>query len=110
MNKSKSAVLMAAVCALGFGVASVAGAQTADTQMPKLAVQYSPATLASESGVRQLYGRLVIAAEKVCGEPAVGKFVNEATRACRRQAVADAVAQIHNTRLAEISAGNTKIG
>jgi UrcA family protein len=110
MNKSKSAALMAVVCALGFGVSSVAGAQTADTQTPKLVVLYSPATLTSESGVRQLYGRLVLAAERVCGEPSVGKFVNNATRACRKQAVADAVAQIHNPRLAEISAGNTKIG
>jgi UrcA family protein len=110
MNKSKSTVLMAAVCALGFGVASVAAAQTANTQTPKLVVKYSPATLASESGVRQLYGRLVLAAERVCGEPTVGKFVDEATRACRKQAVAGAVAQIHNPRLAEMSAGNTKIG
>jgi UrcA family protein len=110
MNKSKSAVLVAAVCALGFGVASVAGAQAADTQTMKFVVEYSPASLASESGVRQLYGRLVMAAERVCGEPPVGKFVNEATRACRKQAVADAVAQVHNLRLAEISAGSTIIG
>jgi len=110
MSKSKSAVLMATVCALGFGVASVAGAQTADAPVPKLVVQYSLASLASDSGVRQLYGRLVLAAERVCGEAVVGKFPTDAMVACRKQAMAHAVAQIHNQRLVELSAGYAKIG
>ncbi len=110
MNKSKSAVLMAAVCALGFAAASVAGAQTADTQVPKLVVKYSEASLASESGVRQLYARLTVAAENVCDNLQIGRVANPAVLECRKRAVADAVAQIHNARLAELSARYTKTG
>ncbi len=108
MNKSKSAIITAAVCALGFGVASIAAAQTADTSVPKLVVKYAPASLASDSGVRQLYRRLVWAAERVCGEPEFGKFPTDAMVACRKQAVADAVAQIHSQRLVELASGYAK--
>ncbi len=109
MNKLKFAASMAAVCALGFGVASVAGAQTADAP-PKLVIHYSPASLASDSGVRRLYGRLVSAAEKVCDQPQVGRFASSAVIECRKQAMAGAVAQIHNARLADLSAGYAKKG
>jgi hypothetical protein len=43
-------------------------------------------------------------------EPQVGKFESRAVIACRKQAVANAVAQIHNSRLAELSASYTKAG
>jgi UrcA family protein len=110
MNKSKSAALMAAVCALSFGVAGVAAAQSADPAAPKLVIHYSPSSLTSDSGVRQLYGRLVAAAEKVCEQPQAGRFPSEAVVACRKQAMAGAVAQIHNARLADLSARYAKIG
>jgi UrcA family protein len=103
MNKSKSATLVAAVCALGFGVANA--------QAPTFVVRYSPASLASERGVRQLYGRLVLAAKKVCDEQQVGGIAgNNAVLECRKQAISDAVAQIHNQRLVELSASYAKIG
>jgi UrcA family protein len=102
-------VLIAAVGAAGLGVAVVAAAQTSD-QAPKLVLRYSPTSLSTDSGVRHLYGRLITAAEKVCAEPQVGPFPSAAELACRRQAVAGAVSQIHNARLAELSAGYVKIG
>jgi len=110
MNKSKSAALMAAVCALSFGVVGVAAAQDADSSAPKLVIHYSPSSLESESGVRHLYGRLVSAAEKVCDQPQAGRFPSEAVVACRKQALAGAVAQIHNARLADLSARYAKMG
>jgi UrcA family protein len=102
-------VLTAVIAASGIGLASIAGAQSSD-QAPTLVVHYSPASLDTDSGVRHLYGRLVSAAEKVCVEPQVGRFPSEAVIACRKQAVANAVAQIHNSRLAELSSGLTKTG
>jgi UrcA family protein len=109
MKNFKSAALMAAACALGFGAASVAGAQTADAA-PKLVIHYSPASLDTERGVRHLYERLVSAAEKVCDQPQVGRFASSAVIECRKQAIAGAVAQIHNARLADLSAGYVKKG
>jgi len=109
MTNFKS-VLVAAVGAASIGFAAAAGAQTPDASVPKLVVHYSPALLNTERGVHQLYGRLVSAAEKVCEEQQVGRVPNPAVIACRKQAMTDAVAQIHNARLAELSAGYTKIG
>jgi UrcA family protein len=110
MKKTNFTALMAAVCALSLGVAGVAAAQGADSSAPKLVIHYSPSSLTSESGVRQLYGRLVSAAEKVCDQPQAGRFPSEAVLACRKQAMAGAVAQIHNARLADLSARYAKIG
>jgi UrcA family protein len=111
MNKSKSAALIAAVCAVGFGVASAAAAQTASPGAPTLLVQYSPASLVSERGVRQLYGRLVVAAKKVCDDQQIGGIAaNRAVLECRKKAVSEAVAQVHNQRLVELSTGYGKIG
>jgi UrcA family protein len=107
--KNLKSTLVAVVAAAGLSVAGVAGAQTSD-QAPKLVVHYSPASLNTDSGVHKLYSRLVLAAEKVCEVPQAGMFPSDAVLACRKQAMAGAVAQIHNSRLAEISAGYTKIG
>jgi UrcA family protein len=106
MVKFKSA-LIAALGAASLGLSVAAGAQTGD-QAPKLVLHYSPASLSTDSGVRHLYDKLVAAAEKVCAEPQMGLFPTNAELACRKQAVSEAVAQIHNSRLAELSAGHSK--
>ena len=108
MVNFKSA-LVAAVGAASLGFAVVAGAQSSDAA-PKLVVQYSPSSLSTDNGVRHLYARLVLAAEKVCEVPRVGPFPTSAELACRRQAVDGAVVQIHNPRLAEISAAHSHNG
>jgi UrcA family protein len=107
MTNFKS-VLVAAVAVAGIGFAAAAGAQATD-QVPNLTVRYSPASLDTDSGVRQLYARLVSAAETVCVQPD-SRVPSTAVVECRRQAVAKAVAQIHNSRLAAISAGYGKLG
>jgi hypothetical protein len=56
-----------------------------------------------------LYHQLLVAAEKVCPQT-LGRLPSEAVVECRKQAVAGAVEKIHNTRLAALSSGNTKIG
>jgi len=105
MKHLKFLAVLAAVSALSCGVAAVADAQTTDQAAPKLVVHYSAASLATENGVRRLYSRLVSAAEKVCGDSET-HIPNASVLACRKQAVTDAVAQIHNTRLAELSTGS----
>jgi len=110
MNKFKSAALAATLCAAGLCVASVAGAQTADTPAPKLVIHYSPSSLVTEDGVRHLYRRLVLAAEQVCEQPQPGRFPSAAVIECRKQALAGAVAQIHNERLVDLSAPYARKG
>jgi UrcA family protein len=110
MKNLKWGVLMAAIGCFGFGVAGVATAQTAESSAPKLVLHYSPSSLTTESGVRKLFSRLVLAAEQVCGQSRDELFVSDAVLACRKQAVAGAVAQIHNARLADLSAGYAKRG
>ena len=105
----KKTLLVAAVAAASIGFTAAAGAQS-DASARKLVVRYSPASLSTEQGVRQLYGRLISAAEKVCEEPQLGRVTNPTVITCRNQAVAGAVAQIHNSRLADLSAGYYKIG
>ncbi len=101
--------LIAAIAAAGIGFTAAAGAQTSDQPL-KLVVRYSPASLDTDRGIHELYGRLVKAAEKVCIEPQLGKIPSDAMIACRKHAVADAVAQIHNSRLAELSSHDFTIG
>jgi UrcA family protein len=101
---SFKSILIAAVGAASIGFAAAAGAQSSEPA-PKLVVHYSPASLSTDGGVRKLYSRLVMAAEKVCEEPQLNRFPTDAEIACRKQAMSNAVAQIHNSRLADLSAG-----
>jgi UrcA family protein len=58
-----------------------------------------------------LYRRIEMAAEKVCViEPAGSRLPNEAVLKCRKEAIAGAVEQIHNQRLASLHATRNKSG
>ncbi len=84
-------------------VAGVAGAAPSD-DVPTLVVRYDPAALATDEGAKALYRQLVRAADQVClALPAQGHGVNQALAQCREKAVAGAVEQIHNQRLAAIA-------
>ena len=102
-------IVLAAAAVLSVTAMGVAGAQSNDAEAPKLVVRYHASALESEGGVRHLYHQLLAAAEKVCPQP-VGRLPNEAVVECRKQAVAGAVEKIHNTRLAALSSGLSKIG
>lgn len=102
-------VVLAAAAALSLTALGVAGAQSNAAEAPQLIVRYHASALESEGGVRHLYHQLLVAAEKVCPQP-VGRLPSEAVVECRKQAVAGAVEKIHNTRLAALSAGASKIG
>ena len=100
MNKFKVA-LLAAVGAASLAAAGMAGAQSADA--PKLVVRYDAASLQTDAGVRHLYARLERAAEQVCPNASVGLFPSASVVECRKHAVEEAVAKVHNTRLATLS-------
>jgi UrcA family protein len=95
-------------CAMAVGTASAA---TVDSDVPSLVVRYNSQTLATDSGVQDLYRRIVRAAKQVCPE-ILGQDLRSYGRAqqCRAQAVANAINQINNSRLAALYATRLKSG
>jgi UrcA family protein len=78
-----------------------AGQPTADA--PQMIVYYSFADLSTDRGTHALYERIVSAARTVCPgsySPDLAKFA--ASKQCQQEAVAHAIAQIGNARLAAV--------
>jgi UrcA family protein len=108
--RNKVVIGMIAACLLGalsVGTASAGGTDGA----PSIVVKYDPLALASERGARELYQRLERVAQRVCPE-ASGRNLGtlEAARSCEKQAVARAVREINNPRLAEVYARSSNSG
>jgi UrcA family protein len=94
----------------GVMAAGVAGAATSD-DLPSVVVKYSDLTLATDSGVNQLYRRIVFAAKQVCPDSSLRDLgLQRQVEACRNQAIARAVRQIDNSRLAALHASHGKNG
>jgi UrcA family protein len=92
------------------GLAAVAGASPAESDVPSLVVHYNNDTLATDSGARALYHRIALAAEQVCPTSIESRLIPEAVRACREHAIAGAVNKIHNQRLAAVYAAHSRAG
>src|SRR5665811_993748 len=83
------------------GVVAAGTASAADIDVPSLAVKYSLQSLATDSGVQDLYRRITLAARKVCPENSVRDLsMQRQVEQCRDEAVARAIRQIDNSRLA----------
>jgi UrcA family protein len=102
---TKSAALL--LC----GFASMAANAATPANAPSVAVKYDPQSLSTDNGVGELYQRIQYAAKAVCPDGSVRDLAaQQQVQACRRQAVARAIAQIDNSRLAALHAGHTKNG
>ena len=94
----------------GLGVAATAGASTAQIDAPSVVVRYRSDALATDNGTRVLYRQLAQAAEQVCPISST-RIVSELVLTCQQEALAGAVAKIHNQRLAALHASRmTKSG
>ena len=103
-------ILLFGLLAAGAAFAATPGA-AAEPEVSQRVVKYSPDSLSTESGARELYGRLVRAAEDVCpGDSSGRRFLNNAILACRRQAVENAVRAIGSPRLAALHASRSGHG
>jgi UrcA family protein len=102
--------LMLILCGvLSAAAAGAVSAATPEDDVPRIVVRYSADSLATDSGARKLYERLVHAAAQVC--PAAfsdSRFVSPAVQHCREQSIARAVHQIGNPRLAAVYATSAK--
>lgn len=105
----KSALLLVGVIGSVMAAGAASAAQLAGDP-PSVVVRFSSDELATDSGVRALYRRLVSAADKVCPQSGYGIWLSEQVRACRTQAIARAVAQINNPHLAARHATATARG
>jgi UrcA family protein len=107
-SRAKYALLLIAGglgCALGAGAASAAG----NDDVPRLAVHYTRESLASDSGVRDLYRRIISASRRVCPDADLRDLGAIAqVNACREQAVSRAIEQVNNSQLAALHASGLK--
>jgi len=107
----KLPLLMVLMGLVGASSASAVDAATPDDPLPGIAVKYDPQSLATDTGAKAVYQRLVKAAEAVCPDPFTGsRLVSIATEQCRQRAIARAVRQINNPRLAALGGPRMKTG
>jgi UrcA family protein len=72
-------------------------------------VKYDRQSLGTDDGVNNLYRRITTAAAKVCANPDSRNLAaREHVEQCRSHAVAAAIRQIDNAKLAALYAGNSK--
>ncbi|HEX4151096.1 MAG TPA: UrcA family protein [Steroidobacteraceae bacterium] len=100
-------ILCGIVSATAMGAASAA---TPDNDAPAVIVKYRPDSVQTDAGARILYRRIVAAAEQVCPLSAGRIMVTGEVRHCRDQAIARAVLQVNDPRLAAIHAAASRHG
>ena len=114
---SRPRALTATLTALGLlamatllGSATVASADQASVEQAladglQTNVYYTSRDLSTEQGTRELYQRIVRAAQEVCpGDDSRWPQAVAASKQCQRQAIARAIGKIGNARLAAIDA------
>src|SRR2546429_8872336 len=90
--------------------ASAYAAAPADPS-PSVRVSYHDLDLATEQGTQALYARIVLAARRVCEVSDIRKLAEvAAANACREQAIARAVRDVNNPRLAAIYTAHQRHG
>ena len=90
----------------GAGAASAAGSASDELTV---VVRYSAQSLTTDNGVNELYHRIVRAAKQVCPDASILDLrVQQQVKVCRDQAVARAIRNIDNSRLAALHATNSK--
>ncbi len=90
---------------------SVVANATPSDDTPSVVVEYDAQTLATESGLRTLYRRLVLAARQVCPEsPARDLIRLTATQQCQKESIARALRHIDNPQLAQMFVGSANRG
>jgi UrcA family protein len=105
-------MLVALTACMAVGLASVARAAPAEAA-PSVTVRFGDLNLASAAGVATLHARVTAAAHQVCGSSGVDHrdlpaYASE--RACVSQAIANALRDVNDTRLASSRAARRDQG
>lgn len=94
----------------GIVAAGAASAAGLDSDVPSIVVKYSDQSLATDDGALALYRRLTSAAKRVCPDASKDLSRLAIAQQCRNEAVARAIRQIDNSRLAALHAAHSKNG
>jgi len=109
MSRAPTALLVL-LCGIA-GTAAAAWAATPTEDVPSVSVKYDPRSLNTDEGAKAVYRHLVKAAEAVCPGVNTGSLVaSAAVLQCRQEAVARAIRQINDPRLAALGDRSTKTG
>ncbi len=109
-TRAKLALLVVAG-SLGCILAGLASADTVNADAPTRVVRYSTEALSNNDGLQDLYRRIQFAAKQVCPDSySKDLHASQLVKACREQAVANAIHQINNSQLAALHASSSKKG
>ena len=95
------------------GIMAAGGASAArlDSDVPSVVVKYNEQSLATDEGVYALYRRITTAARRVCPDAGTRDWgLRAQVEQCRNEAIARAIRQIDNSRLAALHAAHSKNG
>jgi UrcA family protein len=107
---SRMHALLLVGCVLGIG-SNMAHAAGAADAVPSVAVQYSAIDLSSDEGARNLYRRIVTAAQAVCPNADLRDLNAYAvSKSCKSEAIARAVRDVRSPRLAAMSGARANNG
>jgi len=115
MTSATSTDLLRAAAALTacliVGASATAYAAAPTDPSPSVQVSYHDLDLATEQGTQALYARIVSAAHKVCEVRDIRNLAEfAAASACREQAIARAVRDVNNPRLAALYTAHQRHG
>lgn len=107
LRAAMALTVLAACTAIG----AVGSARADNAEPPALKVRYSDLNLSTEQGSLALYGRIVEAAHQVCRIDNIRDLRTvAAAKACREQAVAQAVRDVNSPMLASVYAERLRHG
>lgn len=105
------AALAFTVLGAGAVIGTVGSAQAATVDSPTIKVRYADLNLSTEQGSRVLYARIVAAARQVCVADDIRDLhAFNAAKACREQAIAQAVRDVNSPMLASVHAERLRHG
>lgn len=108
--RNATAFALLAAC-VAVGAAGNARAATETVTAPSITVRYDDLNLATDSGSRALYGRIVSAAQQVCVADDIRDLQAVASaRVCRQAAIAQAVRDVHSPKVATLFAAQLSRG
>jgi UrcA family protein len=108
-SPAKLALLL--VGSLAGVIAAGAANANPDKDAPSVVVRYTEQSLATDAGVSDLYRRITDAARHVCPSVSIRDLrALQQEQQCRKQAIARAIRNIDNSRLAALHATHSKNG
>jgi UrcA family protein len=110
LSRHKITLMMVLCGALGAAASGAANSAPIADDVPRMTLRFSPDSLATDTGARNLYHRIVRAAQEVCPIAPGTHLVTAAVAECRAQSMARAVREIGNPWLAALLPENSNHG